>query len=579
MSKKHLIFLAIMVIVGPYLLGCGSLARVMPQGEMAQEKSAATLEPVSFTLAAASTPTTVPTVEVTVADLAAAPAEFVESQAGSIKTSVEVEAMPTASPVVEMETQAMPTDAPAEAMPAAATMTEAESQPVVSTAEEPGGTIYFVADKIESLGYFDPVTGGSVDLKVDGIKNGIYKIRADGANLTQIHPSMANDNYLVISPDGQKMLYQVEAGHDIYLSSLDGSNPLNLTNSPDLAESSPVWLPDGQRIVYLQTYDSFKHLPGQADFSDIYVLDVNQATPLNLTNHPPGRHVKYGYAVSPNGQQVIFVSSPAGDMGPPPPGLDFKPGLPETLSVINLDGFGRLDLIDTPPGYELGQLSWSPDSQRIALMVGVQQEDGGFRYDVHLLNPDGTQPMNMTNTPDAFESNPVWSPNGQQLVVSCDYSQGGVYSKNETTGIQFFGRDGIAQTTCIDLPNTYAASGLKWSPDGQRVAIFGERYFVDGKLLSSPQTMLFTIKIDGTDLIQIPESDMDVGDFAWSPEGQWLAFSARPRISKTGSMFTSVEEARSVIEHRIYVAKADSSRIIPLTEDDFGHIKKFEWQP
>ena len=642
MTKKHFRFLAIMMIAVLQLWGCGGLAQVEPQ-----EKVAVTLEPVSFTLAATSTPTFVPAVEPPAADLTPTPIAFVEVQAISSDSSTE--AVPASSALEQNLASVTPLatirqtmnirSGPSTAYPVVGsakpdeTFTvlgrnedsswaqvahpaveqawlyadlveltgnmqvvpliqgddiplpppETETQPVISTTEEPRGTIYFVADKVEGLGYFDPAIGGGVDIKVDGVKDGIYKISPDGTNLTQIHPYLANGNHIAISPDGQKILYRVEAGHDLYLSNLDGSQPINLTNSPDLGEGWPVWLPDGQRIVYRQDYDSFKRLPSADNFSDVYVLDVNQATPLNLTHHPPGRSVG-SYAVSPNGQQVVFISGPSQSLEPPPPGMDFVPDPPETLSVINLDGSGRLDLLDNPSGYELGNISWSPDGQHIALRVSIfQRAVDGYEYynsDVHLLNADGTQQVNITNTPDANESYPVWSPDGQQLAVTCDYDKGGVYSKGETTGIQFFSRDGTAQTACIDLPNTYSAADLKWSPDGQRAAIFSGRIFVEGKLLSTPQTTLFTIKADGTDLSQITDSGLDVGyDFAWSPERQWLAFSAKPRIFSITGMFTSAEEAKAVIEHRIYVSQADSSRIIPLTEGNFWHITQIEWQP
>ena len=371
--------------------------------------------------------------------------------------------------------------------------------------------------------------------------------------------------------------------NDIYMMNIDGTSLVNLTNSPDLNEGAMDWLPDGQRLVYLQSYDSAKRMPSEDFVSDIYVLDVNQAAPLNLTHHPTGRMVA-GAAVSPNGRQVAFISQPAPSWEPPPPG-GVAPELPETLSVINLDGSGRLDLIDNPSGYELRGVSWSPDSQRIALIVSViQRAEEYYDSDIHLLNSDGTQQVNITNTPDALEADPVWSPDGQQLAVSCDYDKGGVYSKSEMTGIQFFSRDGAAQTACLDLPNTYSANtygagGFKWSPDGQRVAIIARRTLVDGNLLSGGQTALFTIKADGTDLIQITDSGLDAGyDVAWSPGGQWLAFSARPRIWVT-DMFTSAEEARAMIEYKIYVSRADGSRMAPLTAENFADINQIEWQP
>ena len=56
------------------------------------------------------------------------------------------------------------------------------------------------------------------------------------------------------------------------------------------------------------------------------------------------------------------------------------------------------DSLDTSP-------AWSPDGTQIAFV-----SDRGGNYDIWLMNPDGTNPRNLTNTADQNEHYPAWSP-------------------------------------------------------------------------------------------------------------------------------------------------------------------------
>ncbi|HVP36907.1 MAG TPA: hypothetical protein VMT04_07930, partial [Terriglobales bacterium] len=70
------------------------------------------------------------------------------------------------------------------------------------------------------------------------------------------------------------------------------------------------------------------------------------------------------------------------------------------------------------------QARWSPDGKKIAYMYmtgkGEQLETIGS--DIYIENPDGTDRIRVTNTPDEFEVYPVWSPDGTKIACTGYYS-------------------------------------------------------------------------------------------------------------------------------------------------------------
>jgi TolB protein len=51
---------------------------------------------------------------------------------------------------------------------------------------------------------------------------------------------------------------------------------------------------------------------------------------------------------------------------------------------------------------------WSPDNSMIAFAVGFFS--GGPLGDIYIMNADGSGRTNLTNSPEAFDSEPVWQP-------------------------------------------------------------------------------------------------------------------------------------------------------------------------
>src|SRR5215212_1210344 len=88
----------------------------------------------------------------------------------------------------------------------------------------------------------------------------------------------------------------------------------------------------------------------------------------------------------------------------------------DDLWVMDADGTNQTNLTNTPDINE-GQPAWSPDGTKIAFTgPGTPNEDGVRRGDVYVMDADGTNRTNLTNTPNFLDYQPSWAPSGEKLT-------------------------------------------------------------------------------------------------------------------------------------------------------------------
>jgi len=208
----------------------------------------------------------------------------------------------------------------------------------------------------------------------------------------------------------------------------DAGKLVNLTNSADSSDWSPMWSPDGKKLAFTSN---------RSGNSDIWLLDMPTAAnptpqPQNLTHNPAW---DYSPTWSPSCQTVAFVSERDGD-----PEL-FAQSL-ESDTAIQLTFNEEMDRLP----------AWSPDGKLIAFAA---VRDGVER--IHLIRPDGTDEKIATSA-QLQGTAPTWAPDSQRLAfVGWDAAgQAGIY---------------VLGPNLENLTQIYQGSGwlgsLNWSADGQ----------------------------------------------------------------------------------------------------------------
>lgn len=161
--------------------------------------------------------------------------------------------------------------------------------------------------------------------------------------------------------------------------------------------------------------------------------------------------------------------------------------------------------------------AWSPDGSKLAL----EWSDPGEGWDLWVMNPDGSDALRLTHTPEVLEDWMAWSPDSRRLVFSADNDSGGtdVYSVNVDGGT----------VSNLTQQGPQRNGGAKWSPDGSRIAFVSLR---DGN------ADIYVMNPDGsgqTNITQTP--DDDEGHLDWSPDGARFAFDRSPRSGGNRDVF------------------------------------------
>jgi TolB protein len=167
-----------------------------------------------------------------------------------------------------------------------------------------------------------------------------------------------------------------------------------------------------------------------------------------------------------------------------------------------------------PDGSDLRLLDWSPDGTRIAF-VYYTNPDGACRdSDIYVVNADGSDPRNLTGLPNWHSRNPSWSPGGSRIAFNGGMD-GGPYT------IHVIDADGRNMEAVGPLEGRSYTP--EWSPNGGRIAfnhVAPDETEADIHLIRmSDRSITRLTDVEGVDGI--------TQEFAWSPDGAYIAYGYR----------------------------------------------------
>lgn len=259
--------------------------------------------------------------------------------------------------------------------------------------------------------------------------------------------------------------------------------------------------------------------------SEIYRMNSDGKRVRKLTEHP-----KYdgGAAWSPDGQQITFISFR--DLNR----IEVGGIVLGEIYMMNADGQNPINLTQSVEKPDLGS-SWSPDGKQIAFGSSelFVQEDI-FRSDIWVMDVDGGNSHNLTKH-DAQDVAPAWSPNGNWIAFSSD--------RDGNREIYVMDSDGANP---INLTNHPARDGgPAWEPDGKLIAFTSDR---DKKDEADKNIEIYVMNSDGTNPINLTNHPAEDKRPSWSPDGTRIAFSSNRDVNR-----------------EVYVMNADGTNLINLT--------------
>lgn len=242
---------------------------------------------------------------------------------------------------------------------------------------------------------------------------GIWLMDRDGGNLRQITADEGAGYKFAWSPDSQEIVARVQKRENrrrrnlikIY-NSKTGQERLLKEYASRISElpkwtangaQIAIYTPKGLELLNAGGTDAQSDQTASVDATSLLVAASNELVVANtggqiLSRAKPVDGTYLNAALSPDGKHIVFEV------------------LGGNLYVVDVDGKNLLDL---GPGE---RPCWSPDSKRIAFVIPKDDGHELLSSDIYLIARDGSGKRNLTDSPDAIEMNPNWSPDGRTLV-------------------------------------------------------------------------------------------------------------------------------------------------------------------
>jgi TolB protein len=279
--------------------------------------------------------------------------------------------------------------------------------------------------------------------------------------------------------------------------------------------------------------------------SQIYLMNGDGTNVRRITNN---KYADNFPTLSPDGSRIVFDSNRLR--------TEAEPINTSHLFLMNTDGTGQTLLARG------ASPTWSPDGKKIAFHAsasgtgqptkpypGAVTIDGDlFVMNVNGILKKAALPKNITNSPEAIDEDPDWSPNGQKIVFTSHLVADDKLD-SVTAEIYIIKADGKGKRERL-TNNAEEERAPQWSPDGKRIAYMCRKGGSDFEIC--------VMNADGTGQRQL--TDNTAGDLtcSWSPDGQKIVFHRQPA--------REAGEARGIPKYQLWTINSDGTGEMKLTD-------------
>ena len=236
----------------------------------------------------------------------------------------------------------------------------------------------------------------------------VYVLREDGTGIRRLTRARGADYSPIWSPDGARILFVSSRDGDDELFVMDarGRAVRQLTRNTRL-DLTPQWSPDGRLIAFA----SDRGRPGQPEIWVMRSDGSNARRLVKTVDHPGWQDLQYSPVWSPDGKRLIF-SMAAADSNP-------------ELYVAGVDGKGLRRLTRTRGGADVfgddTMPDWSSDGATVLFVSNREQRSS----DIWAMAPNGTAQKPVVRRPRTDDWNPRLSPDGRTIAFTERTASGG----------------------------------------------------------------------------------------------------------------------------------------------------------
>ncbi len=349
-----------------------------------------------------------------------------------------------------------------------------------------------------------------------------------------------------------------------------GSQRQTLDSSSTGLFSQLLWSPDGQQLAVVQnSTEVYRLSPTTNRATRVFASQCERPANLELAwgsdrqtlliqqrcnqADPAGQSQWQVFLANAAGQITPLTGLPnriESDLYPSPQGDRVAYVANQHIYVAGLNGSAPRQLTQEPGAYASAgsPLAWSPDGSQLAFYEGSYPVQ---RINLIEINTGNRRVLTAEEDFQIYRSHLVWSPNSRYIAFYQPHNP--PLSNQEVVALIEVATE---ERQILTRPGFYNA--LSWSPDSQQLA------FSAGSQLE--QQTLFRLELKNQEFTALtPQAFQTILDSHWSPQGDWIAFTAVARDDDLGNQM-------------LHVVRPDATQFTALTQPD-EYAFPFAWVP